>query len=59
LPNALIGVGGPVGRNQMLVIHSDETVPSAIRINKGVYAGGDIQMIDENSKAIILNGYAG
>lgn len=47
-PNVSIRAGGPVQTNQMMLLHSSETIPEqTIEICKGVYLGGDLQFLQD------------
>jgi putative transcriptional regulator len=65
-PRVGIRAGGPVQTNQMMLLHSSNTIPGqTLEICDGVYLGGDLQflqdsLIDENGPEINLCfGYAG
>lgn len=65
-PRVQIRAGGPIQPNQMMLIHSSDTLAEqTLKICEGVYLGGDLQflqeaMADPNGPAIRLCfGYAG
>lgn len=68
LANPKVGIraGGPVQTNQMMLLHTSETIPhQTMQVCDQVYLGGDLQflqeaLIDENGPSIHLCfGYAG
>jgi len=65
-PNVSIRAGGPVQPNQMMLLHTSDSIPEqTLQICDGVYLGGDLQFLqesitDENGPPINLCfGYAG
>lgn len=47
-PNVGIRAGGPIQSNQMMLLHSAETLAEqALKICDGVYLGGDLQFLQE------------
>lgn len=47
-PNVGIRAGGPVQTNQMMLLHTSETILSqTLEICDGVYLGGDLQFLQE------------
>lgn len=65
-PHVSIRAGGPVQTNQMMLLHSSNTIPDqTIEICAGVYLGGDIQFLqeiisDQNGPSVRLCfGYSG
>jgi putative transcriptional regulator len=68
LANTRIGIraGGPVQTNQMMLLHTSDTIPGqSLKVCEGVYLGGDLQFLQEavtqeNGPFIYLCfGYAG
>lgn len=65
-PRVSIRAGGPVQTNQMMLLHTSDTIPQqTLKICDGVFLGGDIQFLqqaitNENGPHIYLCfGYAG
>lgn len=65
-PNIHVRQGGPVQTNQMMLLHTSETIPhQTLEICEGVYLGGDLQFLqeslqeDEGPKVNLCFGYAG
>lgn len=68
LINAHVGIraGGPVQTNQMMLLHTSDSIPNqSLKVCEGVYLGGDLQFLQEavsdpNSPPIHLCfGYSG
>jgi putative transcriptional regulator len=68
LANPRVGIraGGPLQTNQMMLLHSSDTIPQqTLEICEGVYLGGDLQFLqetitNENGPDILLCfGYSG
>lgn len=50
LANTHVGIraGGPVQTNQMMLLHTSDTIPSqSLKVCDGVYLGGDLQFLQE------------
>lgn len=65
-PNVQLRTGGPIQPNQMMLLHSSETLADqALKICDGVYLGGDMQFLQQaidnmNGPALRLTfGYTG
>lgn len=47
-PNVEVRAGGPIQPNQMMLLHSSETLDEqTLKVCEGVYLGGDIQFLQE------------
>lgn len=65
-PNVSIRAGGPVQTNQMMLLHSSDTLPQqTLNVCEGVYLGGDLQFLQEaitnetGPDILLCFGYAG
>lgn len=47
-PNVSIRAGGPVQTNQMMLLHTSDTIPTqTLQICEGVFLGGDLQFLQD------------
>lgn len=43
--NVKIGIGGPVEKNQLFYIHSDENIDGSLKVSDGIFMGGDFNAL--------------
>jgi putative transcriptional regulator len=65
-PNVSIHAGGPIHPNQMMLLHSDESIPEqTLNVCPGVYLGGDLEFLQKSISDLsgphikLCFGYAG
>jgi len=65
-PNVQIRAGGPVQTNQMMLLHTDTSIPEqTMEVVKSVYLGGDLNFLQEvmvredGPKILLCFGYCG